>query len=141
MRYNHYFLREYPVKTNLYAFLMFALYIRDTSSVSMWLVYGQAMVSMTSRISTYSCLFRCKKYKIIATSVKSSFVSEQASANPNIIKLFITYLVTKENEFTAIHTVYVEPQIEQVHAQHTLYSKPRWRVKREQFILNIQEKF
>jgi hypothetical protein len=73
---------------------MSALYTGNASSVSVRLIYKPSMVSMTMRISIYSCLLCCRKYKITATSTKRSIISQHASAYPNKIKLVLPYLET-----------------------------------------------
>jgi hypothetical protein len=43
-------------------------------------------------------------------------MSQYASANPTTNKLFVSYLETKENGLTAVHTAYVKPPTEQLNA-------------------------
>jgi hypothetical protein len=67
------------------------------------------MVIMTSRFSILSAL-------LIHLTAQG--------ASPTKNKLFVSYLETKENGLTAVRTLYVKPQIEQLNAQRTLYAKP-----------------
>jgi hypothetical protein len=71
---------------------MSVLYIRDGSSVSTWLVYGPAVISVTSHISTSSCMLCCSRCKVTAMSTKSSFILQHTSAYRNTFKLFLPYL-------------------------------------------------
>jgi hypothetical protein len=70
---------------------MSALYIKDASTVRARLVDGLATVTMMSHFSIETGLLCCRKYKVTATSTNISFVSQQASAKPNTIKLLVLY--------------------------------------------------
>jgi hypothetical protein len=70
-------------------------------------------------------LLSCRKYKVTATSTEFVHFATRQYKPHHKKKLFVSYLVTKENGHAAAHMSYDKPQIEQLNAQYILYGKPR----------------
>jgi hypothetical protein len=98
-------------------------FIRLPYNMSEQLVYGPAMVSMTSRISMKSCMLCSRKYKVTATSKKFINFTTRQCKHTHI--QVICSLSRYQRKWAYSHAYCVRQTEEQLNVLRTLYGKPR----------------